>query len=177
MSLSFAERLRAFLPALYLLEDVTGDLDSLLQMIGVTADEFYLAIENLSSLTSPAACPPDFLIYLAALVGYNYDSTGDPERQRLGMMEALGKYRRQGTYPALNRELTAAGLQGTVIETHTQVMRLNRRCRLNQQRLPGPEHNLGIYYVDSITSIENLAEIIARHQPAGTCCWIREYIN
>jgi hypothetical protein len=55
-------------------------------------------------------------------------------------------------------------------------MRLNRRCRLNQQRLPGPEHNLGIYYVDSITSVENLAEIIARHQPAGTRCWIREYV-
>ncbi len=176
MSISFAERLCALLPELYILEDTTGDLDIFLQVIGITADELLLAIKKLPTLSSPAACPPDFLIYLSALVGYDYDPTGDPDRQRLGMIEALEKYRRQGTHPALYRELTASGLQGTIIETHTQVMRLNRRCRLNQQRLPGPEHNLGIYYVDSITCIENLTEIIACHQPAGTRCWIREYV-
>lgn len=172
--LSFAERLRALMPDLYLLEDTTNDQWALLQIVGVTGDDLQQAIERMPTVASADTCPPDFLPFLAALVGYAYDPFADPERQRLGIMEALERYRRQGTLVALSRELTAHGWQGEIVETHQRVMRLNRRCRLNRQRLPGLHYNLGVFLVDCLTLVEGVAEIVARHQPAGTRGWIRQ---
>jgi len=171
---TFAERLRDLLPDLYLLEDATNDLWTLLQVVGATGDELQQAIERLPAVASAGTCPLDFLPYLAALVGYAYDSLADPERQRLGILEALERYRRQGTLAALSRELIAYGWQGEILETHQRVMRLNRRGRLNRQRLPGPHYNLGVFQIDSLTLDEGIAEIVARHQPAGTRGWIRQ---
>jgi len=172
--LTFAERLRALLPELYLLEDTRNDLLALLHIVGATGDELHQAIERLPTVATADTCPPDFLSFLSALVGYAYDPLAEPERQRLGIVEALERYRRQGTLVALCRELTAHGWQGEIVETHQRVMRLNRRGRLNRQRLPGPHYNLGVFLVDCLTLVEGVAEIVARHQPAGTRGWIRQ---
>jgi len=169
-----AERLRALLPELYLLEDATNDLWALLQIVGATGDELQQTIADLPVLATAGGCPPDFLPFLAALVGYSYDPFSDPDRQRLGISEALEHYRRQGTLTALLRELQAAGWQGEIFETHRQVLRLNRRSRLNHQRLPGPHYNLGVFLVDCLTLVTGIADIVARHQPAGTRGWIRQ---
>jgi len=61
-----------------------------------------------------------------------------------------------------------------IVETHRSVLRLNRRSRLNRQRLPGPHYNLGIFLVECLTFVDGIAEIVARHQPAGTRGWIRQ---
>lgn len=169
-----AERLRALLPDMYLLEDTTNDLWAFLQIVGATGDEVQQAIERLPTVAAADTCPPDFLPFLSALVGYAYDPLADPARQRLGIVEALERYRRQGTLVALSRELTAHGWQGEIVETHQRVMRLNRRARLNRQRLPGPHYNLGVFLVDCFILVEGVAEIVARHQPAGTRGWIRQ---
>lgn len=171
---TFAERLHALLPDLYLLEDTTNDLWALLQIVGMTLDDIQQAIEQLPRLATTERCLPDFLPYLAALVGYAYDSLVDPARQRLGVVEALARYRRQGTLVALCRELNAQGWQGEIVETHRQVMRLNRWSRLNAQRLPGPHYNLGVFLVECLTLVDGIAEIVASHQPAGTRGWIRQ---
>jgi hypothetical protein len=70
--------------------------------------------------------------------------------------------------------LIAHGWQGEIVETHQRVMRLNRRSRLNRQRLPGPHYNLGVFLVDGLTCVEGVAEIVTRHQPAGTRGWIQQ---
>ena len=66
---TFAERLHALLPELYLREDLTGDLHTLLQIIGASLDELQVAIDGIPALASVADCSPEFLPYLAAIVG------------------------------------------------------------------------------------------------------------
>lgn len=172
---TFAERLHALLPELYLREDATGDLHTLLQIIGATLDELQVAIDEMPALASVADCPPDFLPYLAAIVGVTYDPTADPAPQRRAIREAIERYRRTGTLAALRRELLALAWLGQIIETHVFVLRLNTRASLNHQKLPGPHYNLGIYGVTGVDPDDDvIREILDRHQPAGTLRWTEE---
>jgi phage tail-like protein len=193
----FAERLRALLPDLYVYDDASGDLQTFLQLLGLTLDELQVAINGVTALASVTACSPEFLPYLAGLVGATYDPTADPTPQRWAIGEAIERYRRIGTLPGLRRDLSALGWTGDIIETATAVLRLNRRAGLNRQKLPGRSWNLGIYQVTGITpalptSVMRLnthatlnydrllgtgspgvadpamAAVLARHQPAGT---------
>lgn len=66
---TFTERLQTLLPDLYLLEDAIGDLHTFLQIIGLTLDDLQAAIHDLPALVSVDVCSPEFLPYLAALVG------------------------------------------------------------------------------------------------------------
>jgi len=169
---TFTERLRALLPNLYLREDATGDLHVLLQIIGGTLDELQVAIEGVPALASVDACSPEFLPYLAALVGMTYDPTADPAPQRRAIREAIERYRRIGTLAALRRELLALAWIGQIIETHVFVLRLNTRGRLNQQKLPGQRYNLGIYGVTGIDPNDDAVRaVLDRHHPAGTRRW------
>lgn len=171
----FQERLQALLPDLYLLEDLTGDLHTLLQLIGMTLDELQVAIAGVPALASVADCSPEFLPFLAALVGVTYDPTVDPTPQRRGIREAIERYRRIGTLSALRRDLVALGWLGQIIETHRFVLRLNTRATLNRQKLPGARYNLGIYGVTGVDPDDDaIREILDRHQPAGTLRWTEE---
>lgn len=124
---TFAERVHALLPDLYLHEDTTGDLHTLLQIIGLTLDELHVAIAGIPALGSVADSSPEFLPYLAAIVGVTYDPTADPTPQRRLIREAIERYRRIGTLAALRRELLALAWLGHIIETHEFVLRLNIR--------------------------------------------------
>ena len=169
---TFAQRIHALLPELYLREDTTGDLHTLLQIIGVTLDELQVAIAGMPTLASVADCSPEFLPYLAALVGVTYDPTADPAPQRRAIREAIERYRRIGTLAALRRELLALAWIGQIIETHEFVLRLNTRAILNHQKLPGPRYNLGIYGVTGIDPDDDaLRAVLDRHHPAGTRRW------
>lgn len=171
---TFADRLRALLPDLYPLNDETGDLAILLQVVGPTFDALQATITALPTLAGVDTCPTEFLPHLAALVGVVYDPLGDPLLQRRTIREAVERYRRHGTLVALRRALEEAGWQGEIIETYRQVLRLNRRGRLNQQRLPGPQYNHGVFLVECATLLNGLESIIEDHQPAGTRCWLRQ---
>jgi len=174
---TFAERLRALLPDIYLREDATGDLQIFLQLIGLTLDELYIAIDGVPALSSVADCSPEFLPYLAALVGVTYDPTVDPRPQQRAIREAIERYRRIGTLAALRRELLALGWQGQIIETYRSVLRLNTRGTLNWQKLPGRRFNLGIYGVTGVDPDDRaIVDVLDRHQPAGTLRWTEETI-
>lgn len=169
---TWAERLEGLLPDLYLIEDVSGDLHVLLGIIGPTLDGIMDRMTALPDLVDVDACPPDFLPFLAGVVGVSYDPTLDPAPQRRAIREAIEQYRRQGTLDGLRRDLQALSWQGIIIETHRQVMRLGTRSRLNRQKLPGQRYNLGIYGVTGVTpDDQTISLVLARHHPAGTRRW------
>lgn len=169
---NFAERLAILLPDVYLLEDTTNDLRTLLRILGPTLDEITAKIDALPNLMSVELCPPDFLPFLAGLVGVTYDPTLDPAPQRRAIREAIERYRRLGTLSGLRRDLLAMHWQGEIIETHRQVLRLGTRGRLNQQKLPGQRYNLGIYGVTGIAPDDIPTQaVLDQHHPAGTRRW------
>ncbi len=169
---TWAERLEQLLPDLYLLEDASGDLHALLGILGPTLDALTASIVGLPDLVDVDACPPDFLPFLAGVVGVSYDPTLDPAPQRRAIREAIEQYRRLGTLNGLRRDLQALGWQGTIIETHLRVMRLGTRSRLNQQKLPGQRYNLGIYGVKGVAPTDQAIRLVLeRHHPAGTRRW------
>ncbi len=171
----WAERLGQLLPELYLREDSSGDLHTLLNILGPTLDDITAKITALPSLVSVENCPAEFLQLLAGLLAVTYDTTLDPEPQRLVIREAIARYQRVGTMDALIRDLCASGWQGEIIETHRKVLRLGTRARLNQQKLPGHRYNLGIYQVTGVTADDQeLNHILERHHPAGTYRWTEE---
>lgn len=172
---TWAERVAGLLPDLYVIDDVSGDLHALLGIIGPTLDALMARITALPDLVDVDACPPDFLPFLAGVVGVPYDPTADPAPQRREIREAIERYRRLGTLAGLRRDLLALGWQGTIIETHRRVLRLGTRGRLNQQKLPGTRYNLGIYGVTGApTSEPAIWLVLDMHHPAGTRRWTED---
>lgn len=172
---NYIDRLLDLLPEMYGVEDRDGDLRVFLSVIGVTLDELDAKIGRIPDLASLADCPPEFLGYLAALVGAEYDPKANPVPQRRRIREAIERYRRIGTVAGLEMELRRLGWEGEIVETFRRILRLNYRAKLNRQKLPGVRYNHGIYGItEPLEGSHTFNEIIARHQPAGTIVWIGE---
>lgn len=168
------ETMERLMPEVYIESDSSGDLDVFLSVVGLTLDELRALIDGMPGLAFPRYCPPDFLIYLAALVGAEYDPQAHPTPQRQRIRESIERYRRNGTTQGLERELSRLGWNGEIIETFRQILRLNYRARLGRQKLPGHRYNHGIYGVTAPIESDEFMKIVLRHQPAGTICWIGE---
>jgi len=166
--------MRGLLPEVHVTSDTSGDLDIFLSVVGLTLDDLRAGIRGIPALASPKDCPPDFLSYLAALVGAQYDPQANPVPQRQRIREAIERYRRNGTAQALDRELRSLGWDGEIIETFRKILRLNHRARLGRQKLPGQKYNHGIYGVTEQFGTDEFLEVIRKHQPAGTIVWIGE---
>ena len=170
----FADRLMELLPGVYSESDASGDLKAFLSVVGPTLDGLKERIDGIPDLASVADCPPDFLVYVAALIGASYDVRISPYPQRLRIQESLDRYRRVGTTRALARELRRLGWDGEIVETYRLVMRLNYRSKLNRQKLPGRRYNHGIYGITEPLETGEFGDTAALHQPAGTIMWLGE---
>ena len=173
----FADRMLSLLPEIYGESDASGDLKAFLSVVGPTFDQLKERIDHIIDLISPNDCLPDFLSYLTALLGAEYDPTYDPLPQRQRIQEAIERYRRKGTSSELTRELTRFGWDGEIIETFKFVMRLNHRSKLNTQKLPGRRYNHGIYGITDPLNNDEFTNTATRHQPAGTIMWLGEENN
>jgi phage tail-like protein len=172
---TYADRLAALLPEIQRVSDTTGDLTALLRIVGATLDEIDAAIAGLPDLASVDDCPPDFLRWLAGLVGVVYNPLADPAVERRRIREAVERARRRGTIDGMRRDLQALGWSGEIIEAHQAVMRLNTRGTMNQQKLPGDVYNIGIYGVTGVDPDNAaMAAVLDDHQPAGTRRWTEE---
>ncbi len=168
------EIVRALLPEVYTTSDARGDLDIFLSVVALTLDELRTRIGGIPKLASPKDCPPDFLVYLAELVGAEYDPQAAPAPQRQRIREAIERYRRNGTTQGMDRELRGLGWDGEIVETFRKILRLNHRARLGRQKLPGHRFNHGIYGVTQPLGDDEFLKIVLKHQPAGTIVWIGE---
>lgn len=171
---TFADRMLALLPEMYVEADSSSDLRTFLLVIGPTLDGLKERIDHIPDLSSPGDSPPDFLSHLAALVGAEIDPRANPIPQRRSLQEAVQRYRRRGTTVGLARELRRLGWHGEIIETFRLVMRLNHRSKLNPQKLPGTRYNHGIYGITEPLDVDGFQEIADLNQPAGTIMWIGE---
>ncbi|MHB1002105.1 MAG: phage tail protein [Armatimonadota bacterium] len=174
---SFADRMLELLPEIYGESDTNGDLKAFLAVIGPSLDELKTHIDHIPDLVSPIDCTPDFLTYLAAIIGSTYDPTSSPEPQRQYIKESIHRYRRNGTTAGLSHELRQQGWDGEIVETFRHVMRLNYRSKLNRQKLPGRRYNHGIYGITDPLDDDIFTDTATRHQPAGTIMWLGEENN
>ncbi len=164
----FAERLLGLLPSVYRERDTDGDLGTFLAIPGPTLDEIAGHIDALPSAWDVDTCDPRYLPPLAEALGLTLDPATRTDTQRRAIREAIAKYRRNATMPAMRRDLERVGWQGRVNETFRHALRLNRRAVVNQRKLPGQLFSLGVYRVESDTITSGLRETIASHHPAGT---------
>ncbi|MHB1000833.1 MAG: phage tail protein [Armatimonadota bacterium] len=171
---SFADRMLELLPEIYAESDKNGDLKAFLSVIGPTLDELKDRIDHIPDLVSPDDCMPDFLIYLAALLGSTYNPTSNPSPQRQRIIESIHRYRRNSTTAELSHELRQLGWGGEIVETFRYVLRLNYRSKLNHQKLPGKRYNHGIYGITDPLDNNVFTNTATRHQPAGTIMWLGE---
>ena len=174
---NFANRMLTLLPEIYAESDANGDLKAFLSVVGPTLDELKERIDHIIDLVSPNDCLPDFLSYLAALLGAEYDPTSSPLPQRQRIQEAIERYRRKGTSTGLARELATFSWDGEIIETFKFVIRLNHRSKLNTQKLPGHRYNHGIFGIANPLNTDEFTDTATRHQPAGTIMWLGEENN
>lgn len=167
MSGCFDDKLIDLLPPLYAERDTTGDLRAFLAIPAETLDEIRGLIDRLPDIWNVDACDPQFLPLLAAIVGYSFDETLDPDTQRREIAEIIEHYRRKGSVPAIWRSLTNVGWEGEIDETFRSALRLNKRSITNHAKLPGRIHSLGVYRVECRNLVREVRSALAEHHPAG----------
>jgi phage tail-like protein len=164
----YAQRLLDLLPSVWRERDTEGDLAAFLGVPGPTFDEIQALAEQLTTLIDVDQCDPRYLPFVAAIVGIEFDPKRDTDMQRRGIREAVEGYRRKATLPAMRLALERLGWQGQIEETYKLALRLNRRSRLNAQKLAGEIYSLGVYRVASETNTAGIRTALATHHPAGT---------
>jgi len=106
------------------------------------------------------------------------DGTAAPEIERRRIVEAVPRYHRKGTLPALERDLRALGWEGFVEETFHTALRLNLRALLNKSRLSGELNGHGVYRIHSFNYVPGLRNALRFHHPAGTrAFWYQWFLN
>jgi phage tail-like protein len=172
----FQQNLINLLPPMYADKADGSDLSTFLALPAETLDELKASIDRLPGIFDVDHCDERFLPLLAMLVGHSYDGTDAPENQRRLIREAIEIYRRKGTLPAMNRNLSAVGWEGNIEETFRRALRLNARSRLNTARLPGQVFSLGAYRVHSFNLVEDVREALSFHHPAGTRAFFLQWL-
>lgn len=164
------------LPPLYAERDTTGDLRAFLAIPAKSLDELKSLIDSLPDIWNVDACGPRFLPLLAAIVGYSFDSTRDPDTQRREIREIVEQYRRKGTIPAIRRALVNVGWRGEIEETFRGALRLNKRSAIAHAKLPGELYSLGVYRIESRNIVPVIRETLAPQHPAGTRVFFLQWL-
>jgi phage tail-like protein len=167
----FSQKLWDLLPPIYRERDETGDLAAFLKVPAPTLDDLKDLADRFPEIFDVDGCEPRFLPLLARLVGHDFDPLVDPRHERRAIREAVERYRRKGTIPAIRRSLVAVGWQGEIEETFRKALRIGQRARLNDSRLPGLIYGFGVWRVRSRDSLGLAPTLRARlpfHHPAGT---------
>jgi phage tail-like protein len=167
MNRYFGDKLIELLPPIYRECDTSGDLSAFLAVPAEALDEIKNLMDHLPDIWDVDACDPRFLPLLAAIVGYSFDPTHDPDTQRREIREIVEQYRRKGSIPAIWRSLTNVGWEGRIDETFHSALRLNKRSAANHAKLPGRIHSLGVYRVECRNLVPEVRAALAEHHPAG----------
>ncbi len=173
----FDTHLLDLLPSVWRERDATGDLAGFLKIPATALDEFKNRVDALPSVFDVDNCDPAFLPLLAAVIGWPLDPDANADVQRRALREAVEFYRRKGTIPAIGRSLENIGWRGHLFETFRDMLRMNRRARLNAFRLAGTVFNQGVYRVESDNIVSGVRTALAPHHPAGARVFFLQRID
>lgn len=173
----FQDKLLDLLPPVYREQDTAGDLQAFLRVPAITLDELKELIDRLPSIFDIDNCDVRFIPLLAAIVGHQFDPTRDPDVKRREIREAIESYRRKGSIPAIERSLANLEWKGRIDETFHSALRLNKRSRVSEAKLPGRIHSLGVYRVECDNLVPGLREVLAPHHPAGTKTYFLQWLR
>lgn len=168
MSGWFSEHLSDLVPSLYLQGKESEDLKTFLKLPLGELDRFKELTDSFPDLFDVEKANPLTLALLAQSVGVEFNGQSPPETERRKIKEAVPRYRRKGTLPALERDLRALGWEGYIDESFQETLRLNLRALLNKSRLTGQLSGHGVYRIHSFNVVPGLREIQKFHHPAGT---------
>lgn len=172
----FEDKLIDLLPPIYRERDASGDLSAFLAVPAMTLDEIKGLVDCLPDIWDVDACDPRFLPLIAAIVGYRFDPTRDPDTQRRELREVVEQYRRKGSIPAIRRALINVGWRGEIEETFRSTLRLNRRSVITRAKLPGELYSLGVYRIESRNIVPVIRETLAPQHPAGTRVFFLQWL-
>lgn len=173
----FEDKLLDLLPPIYRERDTNGDLRAFLAIPAATLDELKTLIDHLPDIWNVDACDARFLPLLAAIAGYTFEPTRDPDVQRREIREVIEQYRRKGSIPAIQRSLVNVGWEGGIEETFRKALRLNKRSMVNAAKLPGRIYSLGVYRVESDNLISRLRDALRDHHPAGVRAFFLQWLR
>lgn len=176
MSDWFKKNLLAMLPEVYSASDTNGDLLAYLTPKAEALDSLKSKIEGFPTAFDPENCPPQFLRLLGNTIGLNCLNDDDlPTRREV--MEAIELYRRKGTLPGIERDITIKhNWRGVLEETFTGALRLNStRANLNQQKIPGHIYSFGVWRIICHDFYPDLRETLDWHRPAGSKYFFQQW--
>lgn len=168
MSGWFSDHLSELIPPLYLKNKDSEDLKTFLTLPLGELDRFKDLADDFPDLFDVEKANPLSLSLLAQTVGMSFNGQNLPESERRKIKEAVPRYQRKGTLPALERDLRTLGWEGYIDESFRDALRLNLRAMLNRSRLTGQLSGHGVYRIHSFNVVPGIRDIQRFHHPAGT---------
>lgn len=178
MARFFEDRLEGFLPAFYTHGSSAEELRSFLKLPASVLDDLKELADDLPRQFDVNHADPQYLALLGQSVGVLVDGRSYPEVERRRILDAIPRYHRKGTLPALERDLRALGWEGIIEETFHDALRLNLRAALNKSRLAGEFFGLGAYRIQCFNQVQGIRDAQKFHHPAGTrAFWFQWFIE
>jgi len=116
----FEDNLLRFLPAEYLAQDVTGDLESYLEVVTFTLDEMDELVTKFVEIFDVEKCEAQYLPLIAKTLGYPLDERDREEDQRQQLRRAVDWYRRKGLHESFRILFYSLGYIANLIELWTE---------------------------------------------------------
>lgn len=168
--LDFYRLILGLLPAIYRDQE---DLQVIIHLIAVVAEEAKGDMDRLAELVDRDQTPDEMLTYLSRQLGlpHIFSRSGFDHLRHRRIREGLAIFRRKTTRDALERDLREQGWDGVLIEGKDAALRLNVRGRLNaaNTRLDGRLYNHGsvVFLSEGYVDWGYLSKTLNFHRPAG----------
>ena len=153
--------------------DSKEELKRFLDLFAQKFDTIKEKIDNFPSLVDIDSCPPEFLPYLGALVGYEYDPLLPAESQRETIKRITSIYQRKGTPQSIIDIVAPYDPNAHIFEPGYNVARHGVSKFSGSDRFQDKWYwRTGVF--ELVTSVENLydlRDLIKSYRPAGKKLW------
>lgn len=158
-----------------------GQYERFLSLFNAPFDELQQKIADLPNLVDIDACPPEFLPYLAELVGYEYNHTLPAEPQRAAIKSITNIYKKKGTPGSYVDLLAPFDPYASYYEPFANV------ARYSVSKFSGKDHyqdgeywRTGVFEIQSdALNMPGIREKLVENRPAGKKIWLlfRAYMD
>lgn len=153
--------------------DSKEELKRFLDLFAQKFDAIKEKIDNFPSLVDIDTCPPEFLPYLGALVGYEYDPLLPAESQRETIKRIISIYQRKGTPQSIIDIVAPYDPNAHIFEPGYNVARHGVSKFSGSDRFQDKWYwRTGVFeLVTSADNLHELRDLIKSYRPAGKKLW------